>query len=264
MHFVDRQNFSDAPLAKLQEFNNNHKAAWASYNTARINGTTRPARPGSAWLDTEITTPLKKMFLKNCGYCGIHADTGRDAEVDHFFPTSADASANHVFDWENYVWSCPSCNGMKSNNHPFLNPCSADEMQHVYFHAKDGRYFLFGSAPNPVKERYDLTKGKSNLNLKNRCARRKLTSDNLQTQLKSIIRYNKLYLIESKAKGEYSADSLKRLQALKKERANLITLIEGGDYLFLIKSLIEKFKKNHPTFPYTFQELLDESAYLES
>ena len=123
MHFVDRTTTANPPIAKLKQLNSQYQQDWANYNTARLNKTNPlPSRPLSKWLHNDIREPLSKLFLKTCGYCGIHTDIGADAEVDHFFPTSLDGEAQFVFDWNNYIWSCPSCNRLKGNAYPFLNP----------------------------------------------------------------------------------------------------------------------------------------------
>ena len=125
MHLVDREKFDSSPLKKLQELNNKYKSDWSIYNIARAERKKPlPKEPSTAWNNKGIREPLMLLFLKNCGYCGRYTEIGNDGHVDHHFPTSLDLQADFIFDWNNYVWSCSSCNGLKSNNYPFLDPCS--------------------------------------------------------------------------------------------------------------------------------------------
>jgi hypothetical protein len=265
MHFIDRQNCPEIPTVKLMEFNAKDKGSWATYNLARINNIKPlPVKPPSSWLHDTIRKPLKKLFLKNCGYCGIHTDNGRDAEVDHFHPTSKDPSADYVFEWTNYVWSCPSCNGLKGNNFPFLNPCSLEEMKHLYFNQSDGTYLLFHNTPLEIEEKYILTNKNSNLNSKNRPDRRKCLFRDVNRQLIEIRLAFIMFDIESKIFGKSSNESLKKFQLLNAKKKDFLDLIKSGDYLFLIEYIILEFNKKNTFFPYTFKELLEESKFMEN
>ncbi len=265
MHFINRESFTEAPVKKLAEFNEKKKQEWANYNSARIsNLKPLPSRPPSLWLHDDIRSPLKKLFLKNCGYCGIHADQGRDAEVDHFHPTSKDENADFVFDWNNYIWSCPACNGMKSNEFPFLNPTSIDDTKHIYFNNSDGRYLLYRNAPESIISKYKLTDDKSNLNDKNRPARRKCLAQEVNRNLKEIRLCNLMYETEKSISGNNSNDTNTKLKKLIEKKSAFIDLIKSGDYLFLVASLVEEFISKREGFPYTFEELLIESKYLEN
>ena len=66
MHFVDRESFKEAPIEFLDQLNSTHKADWAIYNQARINGAKPlPKRPESSWNHDKIRIPLGKLFLKS-------------------------------------------------------------------------------------------------------------------------------------------------------------------------------------------------------
>ncbi len=264
MHFIDREKFEEAPISILEELKNSElNKKWAAYNSARINNTKKPSRPESAWRRDMIRNPLKKLFLKNCGYCGIHTGIGHDAEVDHFFPTSKDETAKYVFEWTNYVWSCPSCNRQKSNSYPFLNPCSLEEMKYIYFNLTDGTYKYYRHAPDNIISKYNLTDNKSKFNSHKRPENRRLLYREVQSVLKEIDRYYRLYKLECKIHGAESVEAKKKEEMLKSEKQYVIERIDAGHFLFLIRFLIEKYTKNNKSFPYTFQELLDESKYLE-
>ncbi|PCK06952.1 MAG: hypothetical protein COA42_16805 [Alteromonadaceae bacterium] len=264
MHFVDRDVFDEVPTARLAEFVVKHKNAWATYNQARSEGCKPlPKKPPSSWTDDRIRTPLKKLFLKNCGYCGVHTDCGHDAEVDHYHPTSKDMTAEHVFEWENYIWSCHPCNGKKKDAYPLLNPTCKEDVESIYFHANDGQYLVYQHAPDDIVAKYQLTVGKTNLNDKNCPQRRKGIYRQVNVRLNAIKLDNKLYLLECGKEGKDSPDSIKRSEAMSKEKSELLALIKEGEYLFLIKHLINEFRSKDVSFPYTFDALLAESGYLD-
>lgn len=264
MHFIDRNKFTEAPIAKLEEFNNKYKQAWIDYNLARINKIKPlPTRPPSRWTDETIRKPLEKLFLKNCGYCGIHTTIGSDAEVDHYHPTIKDQLADYVFEWTNYIWSCHSCNNQKKDNFPFLDPCSEEDMKYLYFHTNDGRYLLFPKAPDDIISKYNLTDEKSNLNGKNRPDKRICLYKNIQKILDSIKLFQKLYKLECSINGKNAEESIKKQQSLESKKKDLLEWIKSGDSLFLIKFQIDKYNNEHEYFPYSFTELLEESKYLD-
>jgi len=263
MHFINRDGFEEAPLAKLTEFNNNSKEAWAIYNTARINKTKPlPAKPSSSWNHNDIRYPLRKLFLKNCGYCGVHTDIGNDAEVDHFFPTSLDGSASHVFNWNNYIWSCPSCNGQKGSKYPFLNPTLEDEVKHIYFHSPDGRYLLSITSPDEIISKYNLTQQHSDLNSKNKPDNRKYIFRDVNRRLEEIEIDHMMYTLESSINGEDSKEALVKRESLENKKDEFFDLIRNGNHLFLIKFTVDDFIVKNEGFPYTFDEFLEGSGYL--
>lgn len=264
MHFVDREKVSNPPTAILSEYKVKYQADWAQYNTARANNQPLPKRPPSSWLDNEIRNPLKYLFLKNCGYCGIHTDLGNDAEVDHHFPTSNDLKAEQVFSWDNYIWSCPSCNGLKKHNHPVLNPCSLEEMQLIYFHSSSGRYLFYNEASKEIIAKYEVTDKYTNINGKNRPARRKnLFRSLIECDLSGLRIALDLFQVESEIHGVHSIEAIAKKEIVDLKRQDLIELINCGDYLFLIKFAIALFEeKNNYKFPFTFEEILFESGYI--
>lgn len=263
MQFVDRKDLTSPPIKKLNEFNTKYKTDWADYNTARANGIKPlPKRPSSAWLHDEIRNPLKQLFLKNCAYCGIYTDVGNDAEVDHYFPTSLDINADHVFDWENYLWSCHSCNTMKSNQYPFLNPCLKSDMDKIYFHEADGRYLYYADANDDLKSKFELTSKYSNLNIKKRPEQRKLLFRNvIENHLSGLKRLYELYEIEKDIQGSDSRDAKEKLALFNEKKKEFLDLIKCGNFLYLIKFAFDYFcKKEEFVFPFTFEELLHETG----
>lgn len=219
-------------------------------------------KPRSAWLNNSIRHPLRKLFLKTCGYCGKFTDIGQDAEVDHFYPTSLDLKAEKIFEWDNLVWSCHSCNSMKSNNYPLLNPCNKIDMESLYFHCADGRYLLFSQANNDVKDCFILTNKYSNINKKNNPDHRKCLYNRIIELLKSIKRYKELWDMEIAYHGIKSSKAINKKELYLKYRSMLCDEIKSGNYLFLIEFIIKKFSyDNSYDFPFTFNDLLGESNY---
>ncbi|MCE7991640.1 MAG: hypothetical protein HEP71_06660 [Roseivirga sp.] len=266
MHFINKDSFPESPIALLAKLNIEHRPDWKLYNQARLSKEKPlPKKPVAAWLNEGIRLPLKKLFLKNCGYCGIHSDTGHDAEVDHHFPISKDVEGDFIFDWDNYVWSCHSCNSMKRSKYPLLNPCSANEMSNLFFHSTDGRYLCDSLAPKELKIKLQFTIQHTNINGKNRPARRRLIYRNLnENHLSGLKIAYDLYLVECDANGPYSEEALTKLNYFEEKKDRLLELIKSGDYLHLIKHTINTFlKETYKNLPFTFDQLLEESKYLD-
>ena len=157
MHYVDRKTCSNPPLNFLKKLDNKYSNLWNEYHKIRSNPNVKNiSRPNSGWLHNDIRNPLRILFYKNCGYCGIHTDLGSDAEVDHHFPTSLNLLTDKIYCWSNYIWSCHSCNGMKKNNYPFLDPCIESDMKHIYFNAQDGKYMYYNDIPIDIKEKLNV------------------------------------------------------------------------------------------------------------
>tara|TARA_R110002096_G_scaffold1077_1_gene5816 strand:+ start:8881 stop:9684 length:804 start_codon:yes stop_codon:yes gene_type:complete len=266
MHFINRSGLDNPPLKKLDELNKKDQDNWIAYNKARSKKQTPlPAKPSSGWLNKEIRNPLRILFLKNCGYCGTHTDIGNDAEVDHHFPTSLDLEAENIYNWENYIWSCPSCNGMKKNHYPFLNPCSIIDVKHIYYHSADGRYLYYPNAPTDVIEKFTNTEQYSNLNLKaNPDLRKYIFRQTTEYHLKTIKLFWELYNTEIIVNGEDSKEAKAKLKIFNSKKEDFIELIKCGNHLMLIKYAFELFCKTHKfNFPFSINELIEESKYLE-
>lgn len=93
---------------------------------------------------------LEEDFGGLCGYCGKNGISLRERfHVDHFVPQTRDKS--RVKDYSNFVWSCPKCNLIKSDQWPtediavpfrgnigFVDPASDDFDLHL-FRNENGR-----------------------------------------------------------------------------------------------------------------------------
>lgn len=265
MHFVDRTKIPNPPTTKLKLFNDRHQANWIIYNNARSKKMKPlPAKPPSDWLDEDIRIPLRTLFLKNCGYCGTHTDLGNDAEVDHHLPTSLDLKGEYVYSWENYIWSCPSCNGMKKHKYPFLNPCLISDVEHIYFHSADGRYLYYKDTPDDIITKYEMTNKHSNLNLKtNPDFRKYIFRDATENHLNGLKRYWELYELEAEIHGKESIEAKEKMNNFNSKKENFIDLLKNGYHLKLIHYAIDLFCEKHNfNFPFSFDALIQESGYL--
>lgn len=260
MHFVDKDNFPNPPTDKLQEFTLEYKDKWIIYQNAKVNATLRPSQPPSSWLHDDVRKPLEKLFIKTCGYCGIHTKIGSDGEVDHHLPIDKDNNADYILNWENYIWSCHSCNNIKRNHYPFLNPCIEDDMKYIYFHSSDGKYLYYKDSPSNLINKFEITDKHSNINYSNRHKRRKLiykdVTENHLSRLRIAYEVYKRGVIDY---GELADDTQNKLNIFNTKKESFLELIDCGDYLFLIKYAFELFcDKNNFKFPFTFKDLLSE------
>ncbi len=89
---------------------------------------------------------LRKDFNSKCGYCDDHdkfCGGMRGYHIDHFAPKSKFPEWKNSY--QNLVYSCPYCNGAKSNkwlgdkifpshngNEGFIDPCDQEYDQHLF------------------------------------------------------------------------------------------------------------------------------------
>lgn len=260
MHFIDRKIIVNPPIKKLNDFNLKYKDKWIAYKLAIANGTKPvPAKPPSSWLHDDIRNPLESLFLNTCGYCGIHTKIGSDGEVDHHLPIDLDANADNIFNWENYIWACHSCNNGKRNNYPFLNPCLEADMNHIYFHSSDGRYLYYKDSPDIIKTKFEITDKYSNINYTQRNNRRKYTHRHAVDCLNDLKTAFNIYKIEFDIQGDSSNDVQKKLRLFNEKKESFLELLKCGDYIFLIKHAFDSFcNDNSFKFPFSFDELKSE------
>ena len=70
---------------------------------------------------------LAKDFYEKCGYCNTPSERigGKNVmHIDHFVPWKKFEETHKYLktDYNNLVYSCPYCNGLKSDDWPTLNP----------------------------------------------------------------------------------------------------------------------------------------------
>lgn len=81
---------------------------------------------------------IRDDFNKRCGYCDdldyFHGGK-RGYQIDHFRPHSISRFTVLKEDYSNLVYSCPFCNGAKSNkwkdNEGFIDPCNEEYTTHL-------------------------------------------------------------------------------------------------------------------------------------
>lgn len=265
MHFIERTNASKKVEDLLEDSNNKHKENWKLYNRAKKDKTKLPSIPPSTWNNNTVRDELKVLFLKNCGYCGIHTDVGHEAEVDHFFPKSKDMEAELIYEWKNYIWSCPSCNRKKSKNYPILNPCDEEEMKQIYFHSADGRYLPYNSSTEDLKITFSNSEEYTYMNGKNRPERREYVyRDVLENHLSRIELTYSIFEVENEVKGKNSKEAQEKFISFQLKKNEFLKLIRCGDYLYLIKDIMDEYISKKPNFPFTFDQALEESNYLDN
>ncbi|MFK5975148.1 MAG: hypothetical protein QM493_01450 [Sulfurovum sp.] len=266
MHYIDRKNCNNPPLDLLKKLDEKYKVLWVEYHKSKYNPNIKNlSRPNTGWSSNKIRHPLGILFYKNCGYCGIHTDLGSDAEIDHHFPISLNLLTDKIYCWHNYIWSCHSCNNIKNKYYPFLDPCLKSDIKYIYFNESDGKYMCYINAPSDIKEKFENTEEYSNLNDKNRPdARKCLSRDVLQIYLSALKMSHKLYIVEKDIQGEDASETEEALKVFHQKKDYFLDFIKSGNYLFLIKDIFEIFCiENSCDFPFTFEELLDETDYLK-
>lgn len=122
MHWVDRGPEPEGLEAIRKKFT----AGW----TRRY-----PDGQGSPPNDTrwrDFREMLRRIFGDLCGYC----EERTKGEVDHFRPVSR--FPEQVYQWSNWIFSCPTCNRTKWAKWPvlgYVDPCadSKEERPEAYF-----------------------------------------------------------------------------------------------------------------------------------
>jgi uncharacterized protein (TIGR02646 family) len=71
----------------------------------------------SHWLNDAIRMPVWKSQGRKCAYCERVRDPKREADIDHYRPKAeVTGRADHLgywwlaYEWENYLFSCKTCN----------------------------------------------------------------------------------------------------------------------------------------------------------
>lgn len=251
MHFVDKDSFDYAPMNALVQYHKKEQIKWLRYKNKN-----RRSEPKGFWTEDEIRTPLIQLFLSNCGYCGKFVDKD-EGEVDHYFPKSHDELALYIYDWDNYIWSCPGCNGEKNNYFYVLNPCRENHTKDIFFHAADGRY-LYKSDADPITiHLFNNTEKWTLINRTSRTKNRVLWYKRINILISQIRGYffELKHIIEwNTSHSDFFTVQQKLHNAFREMKSWLQT-----DYRFLAKSLITKANQDTPDeFPYNFEFFLNE------
>lgn len=251
MHFYNRNLFHTVPTARLSSLHASQQSRWLNYKAYliakknfKINGKVGVAPvtvaiPTGYWTEDQIRIPLMNNFDSNCGYCGIFCDNERNGQVDHYLPKSKDTSADHIYNWENYIWSCPSCNNIKDNFYYVLDPCSQPEMDFILFNPLTGKYQFEINAATDVINRFNLTDLKTYMNGKNRPRSRKLIYKQMKTiYLENIKQYKAILSIISVGSAKYNQIN----DRLNTAEMDLAEFIQEPNYISLKREIFNKYK----------------------
>lgn len=81
---------------------------------------------------------IRDDFNKRCGYCDdndFYAGGTRSYHIDHFRPHSIEQFKHLKETYSNLVYSCPYCNGAKTNEwknpNGFIDPCEDEYDNHI-------------------------------------------------------------------------------------------------------------------------------------
>ncbi len=231
MHFVDRKVFANAPIKTLANRNEKEQPKWLKH---KKDGTKAPA----GYWTKDAREKLMELFQFNCGYCGIYTEKGSDGEVDHYLPKSKDEKAEHIYDWNNYVWACHSCNSQKNNHYPLLNPCDKKDMKCIYFDTKTGQYQIYTYSDSSIIAKFELTVLHTKINRAKRPENRLRLYSNLDKQLNQL----KAAIYELKVAsllGENEKEIQLKIKEEKKELEQTIKKEKNcGHFLLLIAFFI--------------------------
>ena len=101
---------------------------------------------------------LREDFNRKCGYCDdsdVACGGRRGFHIDHFKPHSIDCFASLKQNYSNLVYSCPYCNGKKSDTwrdlEGFIDPCDSEYDNHIgrkengkiKFKTEQGKYIYY-------------------------------------------------------------------------------------------------------------------------
>jgi 5-methylcytosine-specific restriction endonuclease McrA len=130
-----------AAEVKLAEIRNRDREKWIDYFEGN-----RSEKPSKHWSDPIVKKALYYIFRGNCAYCGEEVIRDK-ATIDHFLPigktifedllnnpmhcaqwlTAKSFYEDRVYQLNNYVLSCETCNGDKGKSISFPNPCVVTE-----------------------------------------------------------------------------------------------------------------------------------------
>ncbi len=252
MHFVER----GAAPEKLAEYRDKYTQKWIDcYGKGK--GKTGKKPSDDYWTEDEIRQPLVRAFEDNCGYCGRGTGTRKSkadgkqlpvGQVDHFLAKWARPEL--VYDWENYIWSCTDCNGVKSSYYDpeclLFDPCNADDMQYLEIHS-DGRYYLklqFGS-DSLLKARYNATLVNTLMNSASRPQERSARKHELESAMKSIETY---YGLCCSQEFEEYPPKIKTLiqKQFEEAKENLGEILKFPSFKKMIRHIVEEFLAENP------------------
>ncbi len=246
MHFVDKKSDTDYKnvVSILAEYSKTEMPKWVKFkNDERT-------EPKGFWTEPEIREPLSELFLNCCGYCGQKLEKNKEkkeyeGEVEHFIPKSKKYAIENdlIYNWNNYIWSCHSCNRKKSAYFDLglmlFNPSNKKDCSYIFFNPDKGNYQLRKKITDEkIKERYEITFNDKLVWINRRMRNRKTTYDTIIPILNSIKNNRNLEKILKKEKFKKKAE---------KESKKLKIYKEQASYKLLIRETISKFNNKNNT-----------------
>ncbi len=247
MHFVDKKTYPEYTeiVELLADFSKKEMPKWRTYKNKKPRRT-----PNGLWTDAKIREPLRNLFLECCGYCGERLyknekENKYRGQVEHFVPKSNQYAIDNdlVYNWDNYIWSCPSCNTDKGTYFDLdvmlFNPCDATDCSYIFFNADKGNYQLKKEIiDKKIIERYKKTFDEKLSLINEKMDNRKITLNQVDVFLNSIKKFQNLY---KKRKVE------KFLTNINKNKNKLIEYYKQASYKLLIKETVLEFNKKQKT-----------------
>ncbi len=230
--------------------------SWVAHYRWRCGVSIEPKKPqkpsDNHWLHDDIRLLLIQDFHNNCGYCGevLPTPQGKVAskgDVDHFLPKAI--YPEHVYQWENYIWSCKPCNQLKkefySTKFPLLHPCDGNDCSKLLFIENTGQYILDSlvSADSYWQKRLQHSEQKTMLNAVEICKKRRLKISTLRKNFESIS--NNIKNIASLQSVNPSVtDSLQK--HINQDTSNILEIINSPEFYVLLKEHYQLLRREHP------------------
>lgn len=263
MHYFNRGLFASSPVKELEILHKKEQSKWLSYKLflklkkeykdkpGTIPKPKNVNKPSNFWVHDSIRLPLILFFESNCAYCGIYSDKNSDGEVDHHFPNALDSKAEKIYSWDNYVWSCHSCNNKKNNYSPLLDPCLKNEMDCIIFSPTTGKYDINikVKVSADIIDKYERTVIYTFINGKKRPNSRKLVYKQMLNQYMQML---KIYYVLLSSLTEKTIEFDLVQQNLLNEENEFREFINEGNYLALKKYIFNLYKDSF-SIPHNFE-----------
>lgn len=230
--------------------------SWVAHYRWRYGVSIEPEQPkkpsDNHWLHDNIRLLLIQDFHNNCGYCGevLPTPQGKVAskgDVDHFLPKAI--YPEHVYQWENYIWSCKPCNQLKkefySINFPLLHPCNTEDCSKLLFIEDTGQYVLKNLVNTDIdwKKRLQHSEQKTMLNAVEICKKRQLRISTLRQRFISVESYLEMV---KKINAILPAAASDLQQQIDSTIDEIIEIMKSPDFYFLLQQQYKQLLNQYP------------------
>lgn len=268
MHLVVK---SAAP-AEIVNMPASETDAWVTY----FNTQPRPTKPKGRWTEAPIRNLIESDFSSSCCYCGIGLGVSKvqksgnqlfQGQVDHFLPKSK--RPDLVYQWENLLWSCSSCNSLKGEYYAenkqehMLNPSLQADMACLEYLHSSGNYGLKTTVAtadfDEFMSRLDITQTRTHLNSGQNPQRRKTHVTSLLSAIEYYLRDRER--LEDPDFPEYLKPDMAADLATYQDQAK--TVLASGDYPALLKQIILAYEPQNPEQKPFFEQFLMAIGFLK-